>query len=241
MDRSRIDDAPAYVLHAHPYRETSLIVEAYARAQGRIALVAKGARRPRSALRGVLLAFQPLSLGWSGRGEVRTLQRAEWAGGQPMLKGDALLCGFYLNELLLRLLPRDDPHEALYDDYAAAVAQLALGAPSAPVLRAFEKRLLKALGYALALERDGASGAAISPDALYRYEPERGAVRIAAPSPSDDGPAFSGRVLLEIANDDYRNPQTLAQSKQLMRLLINHRLDRQPLHSRRVFRDLQQL
>jgi DNA repair protein RecO (recombination protein O) len=91
------------------------------------------------------------------------------------------------------------------------------------------------------LEHESPSGAAIAPEALYRYEPERGAVRIAAPSPTDDGPAFSGRALLEIARDDYHDPQTLAQSKQLMRLLINHRLDRQPLHSRRVFRDLQQL
>lgn len=241
MDRSRVDDAPAFVLHMHPYRETSLIVEAYSRSHGRIALLAKGARRPRSALRGVLLAFQPLAVGWSGRGEVRTLQRAEWSGGQPMLKGDALLCGFYLNELLLKLLPRDDPHETLYDDYAAAVARLARSAPTAPILRAFERRLLKELGYALALDRDSASGAAIAAEALYRYEPERGAVRIAAPSATDDGPAFTGRALLEIAQDDYRDPQTLAQSKQLMRMLINHRLDRQPLHSRRVFRDLQQL
>lgn len=241
MERSRVDDAPAYVLHVHAYRETSLIVEAYARSHGRIALLAKGARRPRSALRGVLLAFQPLAVGWSGRGEVRTLQRAEWTGGQPMLKGDALLCGFYLNELLLRLLPRDDPHEQLYDGYANAVAQLARGAPTAPILRAFERRLLKELGYALTLDREGASGAAIAAEALYRYEPERGAVRIAAPSGTDDGPAFTGRALLEIAQDDYHDPQTLSQSKQLMRMLINHRLDRQPLHSRRVFRDLQQL
>jgi DNA repair protein RecO (recombination protein O) len=241
MDRGRIDDAPAYVLHVHPYRETSLIVEAFARAHGRIALIAKGARRPRSALRGVLLAFQPLAVGWSGRGEVRTLQRAEWAGGQPMLKGDALLCGFYVNELLMRLLPRDDAHEALYEDYATAVAKLARGEPTAPILRAFERRLLKELGYALSLEREGAEGPAIVPDALYRYELERGAVRIAAPSGTDDGPAFTGRALLDIAQDDYRDPHTLALSKQLMRMLINHRLDRQPLHSRRVFRDLQQL
>jgi DNA repair protein RecO (recombination protein O) len=241
MDRSRVDEAPAFVLHMYPYRETSLIVEAYSRSHGRIGLLAKGARRPRSALRGVLLAFQPLALGWSGRGEVRTLQRAEWSGGQPMLKGEALLCGFYLNELLMKLLPRDDPHETLYEDYAAAVAQLARGAPTAPILRAFERRLLKELGYALTLDHEGAGGAAIAAEALYRYEPERGAVRIAAPSSIDDGPAFTGRALQEIAKDDYRDPQTLAQSKQLMRLLINHRLDRQPLHSRRVFRDLQQL
>jgi DNA repair protein RecO (recombination protein O) len=240
-DRGRIDRAQGYVLHAHPYLETSLLVEVFARAHGRVVLIAKGARRPRAALRGVLMAFQPIELGWSGRGEVRTLQRAEWSGGQPLLKGDALLCGFYLNELLLRLLARDDPHEALFDDYGAAVSALARNAPTAPVLRAFERRLLKELGYALTLERDGASGANLAPDALYRYEPERGPVRIAAPSPTDDGPAFTGRALLAIADDDYDDPQTLAQSKQLMRLLINHRLDRQPLHSRRVFRDLQQL
>jgi len=241
MDRARTAHAAAHVLHTHPYSETSLLVDAFSRAHGRVVLIAKGARRPRSALRGVLLAFQPLAMAWSGRGEVRTLQRAEWAGGQPLLKGDALLCGFYLNELLLRLLPREDAHEALYDDYAGAIARLAAGAPTAPVLRAFERRLLKELGYALALERDGASGAEIAPAALYRYEPERGAVRIAAASPVETGPAFTGRVLLEIAGDDYRDPQTLAQSKQLMRMLINHRLDRQPLHSRRVFMDLQQL
>lgn len=241
MDRARVDSAPAHVLHTHAYRETSLLVEAYTRAHGRIALLAKGARRPRAALRGVLLAFQPLVLGWSGRGELRTLVRAEWAGGQPLLKGDALLCGFYVNELLLRLLPRDDPHETLYDDYASAIAQLAAGAASAPVLRAFERRLLRELGYALSLEADARTGERIVPGAMYRYEPERGAMRIAAPLATDAGPAFPGSALLEIAADDYRDPQTLALSKQLMRMIINHRLDRQPLHSRRVFTDLQQL
>ncbi len=244
--RTRVDDAAAFVLHAYPYRETSLIVEAYSRAHGRLALVAKGARRPRSPIRGLLMAFQPLALGWAGRGEVRTLHRAEWLGGHPLLKGEALLCGFYLNELLLKMLPREDAHEALFDAYAAAIARLARDEQTAPVLRAFERQLLKELGYALALEREVASGAVLEEKRWYRYEPELGPVPIREGGGGDQEspsgpPAFTGRVLRDIAADDYRDPHTLAQSKRLMRLLINHRLDRQPLSRRRMFLDLAKL
>ena len=112
--RVRLEGQPAFVLHSYPFRETSLMIEVFAKDHGRIALVARGARRPRSALRGVLLAFQPLLLSWAGKAELRTLHKAEWQGGLPQLKGSALLCGFYLNELLLKLLPRDDPHERLF-------------------------------------------------------------------------------------------------------------------------------
>jgi len=104
-ERRPRDNQEAYVLHTYPYRETSLLLDVFTRAAGRVTLVARGARRPRSAMRGVLLSFQPVQLGWYGKGEVRTLTRAEWIGGQPLLQGEALLCGFYLNELLLRLLP----------------------------------------------------------------------------------------------------------------------------------------
>ena len=101
---------PGYVLHSYSFKETSLVVEVFTRECGRIGLVAKGARRPRSALRGTLMAFQPLLLSWSGRSELRVLHRAEWVGGQPQLSGLALICGFYLNELVLKLMQRDDPH-----------------------------------------------------------------------------------------------------------------------------------
>ncbi len=99
--RHRVDGQPAFVLHAYPYSETSLIVDVFSRDHGRVAVLARGARRPRSVLRGVLLAFQPLELAWAGRGEVHTLIRAEWQGGQPLLAGKALFCGYYLNELLM--------------------------------------------------------------------------------------------------------------------------------------------
>lgn len=99
--RQRVEAEPAYVLHARPWRETSLLLDVLTLEHGRLALVAKGARRPGSQLRPVLLTFQPLVLGWSGAGEVRTLTRADWAGGVPLLQGRALWCGYYLNELVL--------------------------------------------------------------------------------------------------------------------------------------------
>ena len=103
MMRNKVDGQSAFVLHTYPFRETSLIVEAFSRNFGRVALLARGARRPRSALRGLLLAFQPLELAWAGKGEVQTLMKAEWQGGQPLLAGKALFCAYYLPELLMRL------------------------------------------------------------------------------------------------------------------------------------------
>jgi DNA repair protein RecO (recombination protein O) len=140
---------PAFVLHSYPYRETSLIVEAFTRHHGRIGLLAKGARRPKSALRGTLLAFQPLLIQWGGRGELRGLHSAEWQGGVAQLKGIGLMSGFYLNELLLRFLHRDDPHEGLFDLYAEAISALSTNNRIAATLRRFEKFLLGELGYAL--------------------------------------------------------------------------------------------
>jgi DNA repair protein RecO (recombination protein O) len=235
VERTRQESREAFILHSYPYRETSLLLEVFARAFGRVSMVARAARSPRSALRGVLLAFQPLALSWFGKGEVRTLARAEWIGGTPRLQGEPLMCGFYLNELLLRLLPREDPHDALFARYRDALQQLASRDDSAPVLRSFERSLLKELGYAMALERDSANGSAIDPVKSYRYDPERG--------PIEAGDAASesvvlGRTLLDMARDDYTDPLTQQQAKALMRTLLNHRLDYQPLKSRRVFRDL---
>ena len=229
----------AYVLHTHPYRETSLLVEIYARAAGRLTLVARGARRPRSSMRGVLFAFQPLYVGWYGSGEVRTLTRAEWVGGQPLLQGAALLCGFYLNELLLRLLPREDPHETLFDRYGEAMRGLASGAATGPILRSFEKTLLREIGYAMVLEREGAGGGGIDPAKTYTYDPEKGPLEASATSSA--GVRLAGQTLLDIARDDFSSSLTQQQAKLLMRLLINHRLEQQPLKSRRIYKELMQL
>src|SRR6266699_5404611 len=154
VERTRQESREAFILHGYPYRETSLLLETFTRAFGRVSMVARGARSPRSPLRGVLLAFQPLALSWFGKGELRTLARAEWVGGQPLLQGEALMCGFYLNELLLRLLPREDPHEALFDAYSEALARLSAAQSFPAVLRSFEKRRLAELGYAPLLDRE---------------------------------------------------------------------------------------
>lgn len=238
-ERNRAMDETAYVLHAQPYKETSLLIEVFARDFGRIAMVARGARRPRSALRGVLLAFHPLSLGWFGKGEVRTLARAEWLGGQPFLQGEALLCGYYLNELLIRLLPREDPHERLFVHYQETLATLAQNGSVSPVLRAFEKALLAELGYALAVEGEGR--VRIKAAALYRYDPERGAVAAEDAQENESAtrfPVIHGSTLLDIGRGDFGNPQTLNEAKSLMRSLINYRLANEPLRSRRVYREL---
>jgi len=236
--KQRIDGAAAYLLHAHPYSESSLILDVFAREHGRLALLARGARRPRSALRGMLLGFQPLELSWFGGGEVKTLAKAEWIGGLPLLNGKCLLLGYYLNELLLRLMPREDAHAALYDAYADALAALARGAAEAAELRRFEKTLLRELGYGLALDRVAGSREPVRAEGRYMYLVERGAVEAHG---DENVPTISGKTLLDLAADDYADARTLAESKLLMRQLIAHYLGGQPLQSRRVFVELQEL
>jgi DNA repair protein RecO (recombination protein O) len=243
MTKRRADHQPGYVLHTYPYKETSLIVEAFTRNFGRVALLARGARRPRSAMRGVLLSFQPLSLGWSGGTANETslgnLISAEWAGALQSLGGRGLMCGFYLNELLLRLLPRDDPHELLFEVYGESLRQLSGGQPQASVLRAFEKRLLSELGYAPLLEREALSGAPIDPSRRYVYEPDRGPMP--SMNPSSQNLSVSGQTLLDLAADDYGRPETRDEARALLRSLIGQRLHGQVLHTRAVLRELTDL
>ncbi|MDO8347245.1 MAG: DNA repair protein RecO [Rugosibacter sp.] len=242
--KQRIDGQPAYVLHSYPYSETSLVVDVFSRAYGRVPLLARGARRPRSALRGLLMAFQPLELGWFGGGEVKTLAKAEWLGGVPLLSGRCLMLGYYMNELLVKLLPREDAHGALFDAYAAALQALAGGAADAPELRRFEKTLLKELGYGLTLDRDAESGETVDAEARYAFQIERGPVRkVGAGDTAStlDSATICGKSLLDMAADDYADPRTRAESKLLMRQLIAHYLAGKPLQSRRVFVELQEL
>jgi DNA repair protein RecO (recombination protein O) len=159
------------VLHTYPYRETSLIVEALTAEFGRVAMVARGAKRPRSELRGLLQAFQPLLLSWSGTNELKTLLKAEWRGGLPRVGGSALLCGFYLNELLLKLLPREDPHPRLFATYEAALTEPTGSERHGAAMFRFE--LLAELGY---------------DDAAQRCRHRRRSIRRAPASVFDRGP-----------------------------------------------------
>jgi len=235
-NKHRLENELAFVLHSYPYRETSMVLEVFSRQYGRVPLVARGARRPRSALRGLLMSFQPLALSWFGKNELRTLHSAEWQGGQPQLQGTALMCGFYLNELLLNLTARDDPHESLFDYYRQTLQRLVLEEDHAATLRCFEKHLLQELGYALLLEHEAGGNLPIHADKTYRYILERGAIPD-APSVSQ-GLALTGKTLLDIAADDYSDVNSARQGKQLMRMLLNHHLGGVVLHTRELIKDL---
>lgn len=234
----RVGHQPGFVLHSYPYKETSLIVDVFTRDYGRIALIAKGAKRPNSKLRGVLQTFQPLTVGWSGKSEVRTLVAAEWVGGMLPLERAALLCGFYLNELLVKLLARDDPHPVLFDRYVATLNQLAHGESAPIVLRQFERALLKESGVAGDFTRCTVTGHTVLPQQLYVVDPERGSrpARV-----SDVWPKISGKALLDMERDDYSDSATQTQSKFLMRFLLAHHLGGVPLNTRQILIDLMQL
>ncbi|PWF43126.1 DNA repair protein RecO [Massilia glaciei] len=234
----RITGQPGFVLHSFPYKETSLVVDMFTRDHGRVGLVAKGAKRPFSKLRGVLQTFQPLSASWSGKSELRTLIDAEWVGGMLPLERTALLCGFYLNELLVKLIARDDPHPVLFDQYVATLNELAHDEPAPIVLRKFERALLRETGVAADLGRCTGTREAVRAGAQYVVDPERG------PRPARVGdvwPAVAGKTLLDMERGDYADPATQTQSKHLMRFLLAHHLNGAPLNTRQILIDLMQL
>jgi DNA repair protein RecO (recombination protein O) len=252
----RAHDEPAFVLHAHAWRETSLILDVFSRHHGRLPLVAKGAKRPHSQLRTVLLGFAPFAASWSGQGEVRTLTRAEWTGGVAPLAGLPLLCGFYFNELLMRLLPREDPHEALFDAYLQALTRLGEGAGTGgaaapargplyasrqqvePLLRGFEMELLRELGHLPELHLLSASGEPVRPQGLYVVDPQRGVLEHVE---QDASTAMPGEQLLAIADARWEHPGALRGAKSLMRELLGYHLGTQPLRTRQLLIDLHQL
>lgn len=234
----RITDQPGFVLHSYPYKETSLIVEVFARDHGRVPLIAKGAKRPHSKLRGALQTFQPLQLSWSGKSEVRTLVSAEWVGGLRPLERSGLLCGFYLNELLVKLLAREDPHPALFDAYVAALNRLAHDEPAAIVLRRFELALLKETGVAGSLVETAQDGQPVDPQRYYVFEPDRGPREAVA---ADTAPVVAGKTLIDMEAGEYSDPATQQQSKFLMRYLLAHHLGGTTLNTRQILIDLLQL
>ncbi|MEW5786514.1 MAG: DNA repair protein RecO [Pseudomonadota bacterium] len=231
----RIDHEAAFVLHSRPWRETSLIVDVLSRHHGRQGLVARGARRQTSGLKARLIPFQPLDLSWFGKGQLRTLHAAEWQGGGLMLRGHALMCGFYLNELLLRLLPEGDAHEALFDRYVAALEALNGDSDVEPVLRLFERDLLAELGYAQPLGHL-AGGGVLDPFRRYGYRTGEGVV----PREGRET-GYLGKTLLDLELGDLSDPTTLAEGKLLMRGLLAHYLGDKPLATRQLLIDLQKI
>lgn len=235
-DKNRQDNKLSFVLHTYPFRETSLLVDIFSRELGRLTLVARGARRPRSETRGVLMPFQPLLISWFGKTELRTLHKVEWVGGQKLLPGSALMNGFYINELMMRLVPRDDPIEHLFDFYQATVRRLGdEPQQAAAILRKFELVLLQELGYGLLLEQE-AGGKAIDPDRFYDYFIEQGPVLV--PDGRQTALHVRGQTLLDMAAERYQDPSTVQESKLLMRSILSHYLGGKPLHTPQLIKDL---
>ena len=243
---ARVNNESGFILHTYPFKETSVVAEVFTRSHGRVALIARGARRPASALRGLIQPFSPLLLSWFGKSELKTLHAAEWQGGLMAPQGRALMCGFYLNELLLRLLARGDAHETLYDRYVATLEQLAGEAGRSDherasyferILRRFETNLLREIGYGATFDIEADSGAEIDPAARYVFQPERGALR----SAGQPGCPVSGQTLIDLATDHFERAATLVEAKALMRTLINHTLGAKPLYTRQLLRELTEL
>ncbi len=226
----RVQLAPAWLLHHRPWSDTSRVLELVTRDHGRVTLFAHGSRRPKSPWRGLLRPFLPLVVSWTGRADGGTLTAAESAGAAPALPPDRLMSGFYLNELLLKLLPREDRHERLFDAYGEALAGLAAAGGRQP-LRAFERVLLEELGYGLELGAVAAGGEKLDPDRYYHFEPGRGLLAI---RDADAADAFRGRDLLAVARGELGEPRALAAARRIYGAAIAHCLEGRGLASREV-------
>lgn len=228
---ARVTLEPVFVLHSRAYRNSSLIVEFFSMRYGRIAAVARSARGPRSRYQGRLQLFSPLLVSWSGRRDLKSMSQMEPQGQSYLLEGDALLCAFYLNELLLKLLRHEDPYPSLYQRYQNMLNQLESDKQFEPQLRYFEKQLLQEIGYGLPLKRDVISGHDIDENAFYRYVIERGFV---ATDPADDIFIFPGTMLKKLSAETLETSEDLRFAKRLMRMALSRHLGNKPLHSRQL-------
>lgn len=227
---ARIQLEPAYVLHSRSFRETSLIVETFTREYGRVAVVARGAKSARSRWRNVLQPFRPLLLSWNQKSELGTLVAADQVASPPTLQGESLYCGMYLNELLMRLLHRGDPHIMVFERYRQVLSELASDLPVQPLLRVFEKHLLEAIGYAMLLDREYKSGADVQHRNWYDYRPGSGPVLSSGPGKN----RISGAALLELHAEELSSGN-LPELRMLMRSVIGYHLGGKPLASLSLF------
>lgn len=232
----KVAQETGFILHSYDYRESSLIVEVFTRNYGRLGLIAKGARRwKKKGTRTYLRPFQEFSFNWSGRGEVATLTLAEEEGPIRSYNKDSLYCGFYVNELMMRLLYRHDPHEQLYEYYRQCLVDLAANPNLESVLRLFEKRMLLEIGYGLNLDTDIDNGLSVEAGKQYSYLPNMGPSGNTSHNDGLDQCRVSGKSLLAFKNETLEDPEVLAELKHLMRKLIDHRLNYKPLISRNIF------
>ncbi len=236
----RIKLHPAYVLHHRPYRDTSRIVELFTRDYGRLTVFARGVRNSRSGLSAVLQAFQPLLVSWSDKDDAGHLEGAELVGEPQSLPAAHLLSGFYLNELLLKLLHHHDPQTEIYDLYTTVLQQLKTTNGVLQGLRLFEKKLLQALGFGLSLSHEAETGLSVVAEGSYRYVLEQGVLPVSAAVNPSKG-VYSGAALLALAAEQFTDVQQVTEVRYLLRAVLDHVLDGRPLRSREILSNLRQM
>lgn len=231
----RIEAESGFVLHVTPYRETSLLVDLFSRTEGRVRCVAKGFRKPnKKGISRALFPYTEHQFSWQGRGELKTLTRADALQAPAFLQGEALFTGLYINELFYRLLHEQDPHEYLYQQYQQFISYLASTGPSETGLRHLEMSLLEELGYGLVLDVDS-HGAQIVPELFYQYVPEQGL--FALPHQNKvPAVAYRGADLMALVAGDFSQRSVLKTAKQLNRGVIDFYLGGRQLHSRELYR-----
>lgn len=225
----------AFVLHQRPYRETSLLLDVFTADYGRLSLVARGMRHNARRQNRPVQLFQPFWVNWFGKGDLLTVNKIEITSAPFWLQGQAILCGLYINELVVRLLVRHHPEPLVFDAYLQILTDLQQAGQPEQALRIFEKRLLEALGYGLDLQHDQ-QGESIMEHHYYRYQPDRGLLSCAENHPER---IISGSSLLQLQQEQLTHPSSLNEAKQLMRLVINYYLDGKPLKSRQLFAEMQ--
>lgn len=231
----RVEKQAAYVLHHRPFRDSSLLLDVIARDHGKLALIARGARSAKARLKPILRPFMPLKLSWVQRSDLGTLTGAELDGGPRALTGDALLSGYYANELILNFLHRHDPQPEVFAIYERTISKLASTRQPAAALREFEIELLRLLGYALNFDHEATSGDDLADDSHYEYRAEQGPVKVAR---SEGSMVFTGATLTGIGEGRFDDDDILRAAARLLRQVIAHHLDGKELQSRKVLVDL---
>lgn len=227
----RVSLQSTFVLHRRPYRESSLLLEVFSCDYGKVALVAKGVRKNRSAVSAILQPFNPLKLSWSGKTDLHTMTAAELIPPGIFLSGRSLYCGLYLNELLHYFLHRHDPHRNLFSHYAATLVALAEQRDIEKALRYFELALLDETGFGLQIEQELENGGRIRTDRRYQYRIGQGLVEL-----ENSVGGIAGSTLINLVQRDLDGPVQLSESKKLMRKVIDQHLAGKPLRSRLLFK-----
>jgi len=240
LTSQRVQLQPGYVLHQRPYRDTSRILEVFTRDHGRQTLFARGVRGSKTGLAAALQAFQPLLLSWSSKSDAGTLSAAEMHDEPQSLPASRLMSGFYLNELLIKLLHQHDPQPEIFALYDATLHKLKAAADEAAALRRFELQLLKILGFGLTLHIEAESGTAIDPQGCYRYVLEHGPVAVEAVNDASKG-VYRGESLLALAREDFANPHCKTEARHLLRTVLDRLLEGRAMQSREILGDLRRL